>query len=85
VFTAFAAVVLLAMYERDEARNLRLALNSNREIGKAVGLLMALHKVDDDAALELLRKTSQDLNIKLADVAREVVDYHRGRGEARAT
>jgi GAF domain-containing protein len=85
VFTAFAAVVLLAMYERDEARNLRLALNSNREIGKAVGLLMALHKVDDDAALELLRKTSQDLNITHADVAREVVDYHRGRGEARAT
>ena len=77
VFTAFAAVTIMAANERQQARNLRLALDSNREIGKAVGLLMALHKVDDDAALELLRKTSQDLNIKLADVAREVVAYHR--------
>jgi len=86
VFTAFAAVAIMAANERQEARNLRLARDSNREIGKAVGLLMALHKVDDDAALELLRKTSQDLNIKLAEVAHEVVGYHRPpRGEARRT
>jgi AmiR/NasT family two-component response regulator len=78
-------VTLMAANERQEARNLRLALDSNREIGKAVGLLMALHKVDDDAALELLRKTSQDLNIKLADVAREVVGYHRSRGDSPST
>jgi len=80
VFTAFAAVTFLAAHEHHEARNLRLALDSNREIGKAVGLLMALHKVDDDTAFELLRKTSQDLNLKLAEVAREVVGYHRPQG-----
>lgn len=81
VFTAFAAVTFVAVHEHQEARNLRLALDSNREIGKAVGLLMALHKVDDAAAFDILRKTSQDLNIKLADVAREVVGYHRGSGQ----
>jgi GAF domain-containing protein len=80
VFTAFANVALMAAHEREQARNLRLALGSNREIGKAVGLLMALHKVDDDTAFELLRKTSQDLNIKLADVAEQVVSHHRGAG-----
>lgn len=78
VFTAFANVALTAAHEREQARNLRQALDSNREIGKAVGLLMALHKIDDDAAFELLRKTSQDLNMKLADVAEQVVGHHRG-------
>ena len=80
VFTAFANVALMAAHEREQVRNLRLALGTNREIGKAVGLLMALHKVDDDTAFELLRKTSQDLNIKLADVAEQVVAHHRRAG-----
>ena len=56
---------------------LRDGLQSNREIGKAVGLLMAFHQISDDDAFGMLRKASQDMNIKLADVARQVVDHHR--------
>jgi AmiR/NasT family two-component response regulator len=76
VFTAFASVSLTAARERERAENLRVALGSNREIGKAVGLLMALHGIEDEAAFALLRTTSQDLNIKLAEVAGEVVRHH---------
>jgi AmiR/NasT family two-component response regulator len=37
---------------------------------------MAFHKINDTAAFDLLRKASQDMNIKLAEVAREVVGHH---------
>lgn len=79
VFAAFTAVAARAASHREGVETLRHGLSSNREIGKAVGLLMAFHKVSDDEALSLLRKTSQDLNIKLTDVAREVLDHHRSR------
>ena len=49
----------------------------NREIGKAVGMLMMLNGVDEHEAFDVLRRYSQDLNIKLADVARTVIE-HRG-------
>ncbi|HET9888940.1 MAG TPA: ANTAR domain-containing protein, partial [Mycobacterium sp.] len=49
-------------------------LLSNREIGKAVGMLMMLHEMSEDEAFDLLRRHSQALNIKLADVAREVIE-----------
>jgi AmiR/NasT family two-component response regulator len=56
---------------------LRRGLMSNREIGKAVGMLMMLNGVDEHEAFDVLRRYSQDLNIKLADVARTVIE-HRG-------
>ena len=37
---------------------------------------MAFHKITDDEAFDMLRKASQDMNIKLAEVAREVVAHH---------
>ena len=79
VYAAFAAVAARATGHREGVETLRRGLSSNREIGKAVGLLMAFHKVSDDEAFAILRQTSNDLNLKLADVAREVVDYHRSR------
>lgn len=77
ILTAFAAVTVSAILKGEEARTLRLGLDSNREIGKAVGLLMASHDVGDDEAFEMLRKTSQDLNVKIAALARSVVESHR--------
>ena len=45
---------------------------------------MAFHKISDDEAFDLLRKASQDMNIKLAEVAREVVAHHNaGRSAPR--
>lgn len=70
---SFASVALMALNAREQAAHLRKALNSNREIGKAVGLLMAAHRVSEDRAFEILDKTSQQLNVKLAEVASQVV------------
>lgn len=76
VLASFVTVALLAAHERQAANTLRAGLTSNREIGKAVGLLMAFHKISDAEAFTMLRKASQDMNIKLAEVARQVVNHH---------
>jgi hypothetical protein len=79
VLASFISVALVAAHERRSARTLRAGLDSNREIGKAMGLLMAFHKVGDDEAFAMLRRASQDLNIKLGAVARQIVDHHNQR------
>ncbi len=76
VLASFVTVALLAAHERKNANTLRAGLASNREIGKAIGLMMAFHKISDEDAFAMLRKASQDMNIKLAEVARQVVAHH---------
>jgi hypothetical protein len=76
VLASFVTVALLASHERRAASTLRAGLASNREIGKAVGLLMAFHKINDEDAFAMLRRTSQDMNVKLFEVARQIVDHH---------
>ena len=77
VLAAFAAVAVAATSRGEDIASLRNGIESNREIGKAVGLLMALNKISDDQAFELLRRTSQQVNVKVAELARTVVDQHR--------
>jgi hypothetical protein len=79
VLAAFASVALLAVSTQQSAESLRSGLASNREVGKAVGLLMAFHKISDEEAFEVLRKTSQDLNVKVTAIARELVEHHNRR------
>ncbi|OBH34647.1 antitermination regulator [Mycobacterium sp. E342] len=78
LLAAFASVAINAVAKGEDATSLRRGLLSNREIGKAVGMLMLLHDMTEEQAFDLLRRHSQALNIKLADVAREVIDR---RGE----
>ena len=80
MLTAFASVTLAALERGEEATTLRRGLESNREIGKAVGLLMAMHDIDDDRAFEMLAKVSQEMNVKVAEVAAQVVAHHRPKG-----
>lgn len=79
VLAAFASVALMAAERLEDASTLRDGLASNREIGKAIGLMMAFHKVTDDEAFQILRRASQDLNVKLGEVAREIVSHHNRR------
>lgn len=74
VLAAFASVAINAVAKGEDAASLRRGLLSNREIGKAVGMLMMLHDMSEDEAFDLLRSHSQALNIKLAEVARVVID-----------
>lgn len=76
ILTAFTAVTVAAVMHGQEASTLREGLESNREIGKAIGLIMAMHQVSGDEAFALLRKSSQDLNVKISDLAATVVDRH---------
>lgn len=71
--THAAWAVSLAL-TRERAQQLETALQTNREIGTAIGVLMAQHKLTRDQAHELLRVASQDSNRKLAEIAAEVVE-----------
>ncbi|OBK29677.1 antitermination regulator [Mycobacterium asiaticum] len=81
VLAAFASVAINAVARGEDATSLRRGLLSNREIGKAVGMLMMLHNLGEDEAFDLLRRHSQSLNIKLADVARRVIEARGTLGE----
>jgi hypothetical protein len=76
ILVSFAAVSLTAAGQREEARNLREGMLSNREIGKALGMLMATHGLNDHEAFESLRTVSNRLNTRLAEVARRIVAEH---------
>lgn len=78
VLASFASVAINAVASGEDVSTLRRGLLSNREIGKAVGMLMMLHGVNEHDAFDILRRYSQDLNIKLADVARTVIE-NRGK------
>ena len=76
LLTAFASVALAALERGEEASTLRRGLESNREIGKAVGLLMGMHKISDEDAFSMLSTVSQEMNIKVAEVANQVIQHH---------
>lgn len=57
-----------------EVAQAQRALDSCRDIGVALGVLMTKRGVDREAALAVLRRASQHSHVKLRDVA---VDYLR--------
>ncbi len=63
----------LAVALRLERDNLHLALETNRTISAAVGIIMALHHLTHDDAFDLLVSVSQNHNRKLRDVAEAVL------------
>jgi ANTAR domain len=73
VLAAFATVATNAAAQGEDAAGLRRGLASNRAIGKAIGMLMVLNDISEDDAFAILRRTSQDANVKVADIAVEFV------------
>ena len=73
ILAAFASIALNAATSGESVDMLRQGLKSNREIGRAVGMLMLLKDVTQEEAFEMLRRLSQEMNIKVAEVARAVV------------
>lgn len=74
IFAAQASNLVALYNAQDAATNLELALASSRRIGAAIGVLMAHHKVTEDAAFAMLRTSSQHLHRKLRDIAADVVE-----------
>lgn len=56
--------------------HLRRALESRDIIGQAKGILMQRRGISAEEAFDLLRRTSQDLNIKLAELAHTLTTRH---------
>jgi hypothetical protein len=57
-----------------KANNLHRALDSNREIGAAMGILMARHQLTSDQAFDLLRRASQRAHRKIVSIAADVIE-----------
>lgn len=57
----------------EHAAHLEVALKTARTIGAAVGIIMSFLRVGEVEAFSLLRKASNDRNLKLRLVAEEVV------------
>ncbi len=74
ILATHGAVVLSEMLATNRAGHLSKALQSNREIGVAMGILMFQHRFTREEAFDVLRVASQNSNRKLADLAAEVAD-----------
>ena len=55
------------------ADNLERALTSNRRIGMAIGVLLAIRHLTDQQAFAELRDESMRRNVKLRDLAEQVI------------
>lgn len=73
VLADHAAIALDAATAAERADHLRVALQSNRRIGMAIGILMALHRLDEQQAFDLLRAASQHTHVKLRQIAEDVI------------
>ena len=72
MFAAYSSMALLAAARHDQANHLTRALETNREIGVAMGILMAGNKLTQQQAFDRLRTASQNLNRKLHAIAADV-------------
>jgi GAF domain-containing protein len=60
--------------EERRAANLHQALATREIIGQAQGILMERERLSSDQAFDILRRASQHLNLKLRDIAQNLVD-----------
>jgi ANTAR domain/GAF domain len=74
IFATHAAIAVCGAEAADQAVNLQLAQESNREIGMAMGVLMSRHQLTQSQAFDLLRMASQHTHRKVREIAFEVVE-----------
>lgn len=66
----------------EKIKHLEIALQTSREIGMAIGVLMGRQRIPADRAFDQLREHSQRTHRKLRDIAADLVltgslDHHR--------
>ncbi|ANZ43139.1 hypothetical protein BBK82_30120 [Lentzea guizhouensis] len=78
LFTTAASTAIANAHQwqraRDHVKHLETALVSRAVIEQAKGILMAVHSCSEDEAFDMLVKRSQDDNVKLRDVAKNLID-----------
>jgi GAF domain-containing protein len=70
LLTRHAALALAASLT---VEGLNLALDGRKRIGQAQGILMERHGLNEDQAFAVLKRYSQDHNVKLRDLAEQLV------------
>ncbi|HEV2798377.1 MAG TPA: GAF and ANTAR domain-containing protein [Nocardioides sp.] len=70
LFATHAAIILGHAQHEDQLNH---ALVSRKIIGQAIGILMERYRIDADRAFQFLVRASSSSNIKLRDVADEIV------------
>lgn len=66
--------VSVALYDLRSAVDFDAAIEGRTVVGQAQGILMERHGLDQHRSFEVLRRHSQQGNVKLTDVARALVD-----------
>ena len=74
VTTILARHASVALTSSRDVEGLRRAVDARKLIGMAMGLVMERYDVEPDQAFEVLRRYSQDRNVKLREVARGIVE-----------
>jgi hypothetical protein len=69
----FAAQAAVALGHAQEVHHLNEALRSRQQIGEAIGVLIERYKLDQQGAFNFLARLSSHSNIKLREVAAQVV------------
>lgn len=69
LLASHAAVIYAAARTRAQ---METAMESRKDIGEALGLVMATYHLEEDRALKLLKQVSQDRNVKLRDLAQAI-------------
>ena len=75
----FGVQAALLLYGSNTADHLQRAVDSRDVIGQAKGILMERFGVDDEAAFQMLVKSSQDTNMKLVAVAEWLRTQPKGK------
>ena len=57
-------------------------MTTRQLIGEATGILMARQNITQQDAFDMLRRASQRLNIKLREVAEQIVSAHEESAQA---
>ncbi|WP_083259950.1 GAF and ANTAR domain-containing protein [Cellulosimicrobium cellulans] len=75
--TTFAAVAAAAIAAARTEEQLQSAVRTRTLIGQAQGIIMERYTLSEARAFAVMSRVSQDSNVKLVDVAREIVDTRR--------
>ena len=70
----FADHAAIALHNADERENLNQALHSRKVIGQALGIVMERYGLNEDRAFAFLVRASSTGNVKVRDIAQELVD-----------
>jgi GAF domain-containing protein len=75
----FASHAAIALHQAREVENLNQALESRKVIGQAIGIVMERYGLDENHAFSFLLRASSTSNIKLRDIATQLVQdtHHR--------